>query len=270
MGNKDNGNADNRLLVLVVFVLAIVCTAAITVLLIKGAPKAVEVATTEIGAGVSAEEVEKTVAKFLKDNPYVIVEAFQAAKQADADKERVNSEQAIKTRADEILNDPNSPFTGNPDGDVTIVKFSDYSCGYCKRVVPDLITLLSEDKNIKFVMKDFPILGPQSTVNSKAAMAVFKLNPDKWWDFHKAMLKTTPRNKEQLLALAAKQGVDSAALETEMAKPEYQAQIQKNISLGGAIGVRGTPAFVINGNFVRGAVGLDVFRERVAAARARK
>jgi protein-disulfide isomerase len=263
------GNTENRVLIIVVFLLTIACSVALTLLLVKPAATE-EQQVTAIGAGVSAEEVEKTVALFLKENPHVIVAAFQASKQKDATKEREASEKAIKSRANEIVNDPSSPFTGNPKGDVTIVKFSDYNCGFCKRVVPDLQKILDTDKNVKFVMKDFPILGPRSSINSSAAVSVFRLNPEKWWEFNKAMLKNTPRNDEQLYALVAKHGVDVDALKLEMKKPEVAAHLDKNRSLGSAIGVRGTPAFVINGEFIRGAVGLDTFRERIAAARAGK
>ncbi len=262
------GNSASRFLAVLVFLLTIVCTASVTLLVVGNTQEEQEQTQgTEVVSGVSAEEIEKTVAQFLKDNPYVIVQAFQAAKQQEADKEREQSEQAIKLRKQEINNDPYTPFTGNPDGDVTIVKFSDYNCGFCKRVVPDIITLLEEDKNIKFVVKDFPILGPRSIENSKAAIAVFKIAPEKWWEFHMAMLKRSPNTNDQLLALAGSVGVDMAQLQEEMKKPEYQKQIDKNLALGSAIGVRGTPAFVINGEFIRGAVGLDVFKDRIAAAR---
>ena len=261
------GNSANRLLLVLVFVLTIVCTATITFLAVKGeAPEP----KTQIGAGVSAEDVAEIVEKFITENPNVIIQAFQQAKQRQAVREREVAEKEIKVREKDINHDPKTPFTGNPDGDVTIVKFSDYNCGFCKRVVPDLLTILKEDKNVKFVMKDFPILGPRSTANSKAALAVNKMAPEKWWDFHLAMLKSAPRTDDQLLALAEKVGVDSAKLKVEMAKAEHAKQITKNLSLGQSIGVRGTPAFVINGEFIRGAVSLDIFKERIAAARARK
>ena len=130
------------------------------------------------------------------------------------------------------------------------------------------MTILAEDKDVRFVMKDFPILGNTSSILSKAAVAVYQVAPEKWFDFHIAMLKTTPRNEAQILALAGQHGIDAETLKTQINAATVQRQIEKNMTLGSDIGVRGTPALVINGRFIRGAVDVEELRRLVAEARA--
>lgn len=270
-------NPTNRLLALVVVILTVVATVSLTLhfnndtqtaasggLDANAAPSEVE------NFEVNPEVMEKLIGDYLAKHPEVIVSAFEAVK---VKQERLLAERAgktIQTKIVDLEKDPRTPYVGNGDADVTIVKFSDYNCGYCKRVVPDLITLLKEDKNVKLVVKDFPILGPQSIVSSKAAIVAGQLSPEKWWKFHTGMLKSSPRNEAQVLAIAEKAGYDVEAFKAEMKKPWVDNQIQKNMKLGTEIGIRGTPAFVIGGELKRGAIGLSDFREAVAKARADK
>lgn len=270
-------NTTNRFFIVVVVILTIMTTISLT-LQFSSNGKLGENATATSGvsssSGVTSSfdraAIEKIIAEYLDEHPEIILSSFYKAKQLQEEQVTANSEKTIKSKREELENDPKSPYVGNKNADVTIVKFSDYNCGYCKRVLPDLITLLKEDKNLKLVLKDFPILGPQSVLTSKAALAANSLDPSKWWKFHTAMMKSTPRNKEQIFEIAKKVGYDLVALEAEINKPAIDAQIQKNLGLGQSIGVRGTPAFVIGGNFIRGAVGLSTFREEVKKARAAK
>ncbi len=236
----------NRILTLLVVVLAIVATSAVTMVVGKSGEGA-----------INKEEVEKVIATFLTDNPEVIVEAFSEAQRRQEAKAAEDSEKTIKERSDELVNDATTPQSGSKDANVNIVMFSDYNCGFCKRVMPDVARILEENDDVRFIHKDMPILGERSVVNAKAAVAAYYLNPDKWLAFHTEMLLRTPRNDDQLFALAEKQGIDKEALKKEMESAKVQERLQKNIMLGQAVGVRGTPAFIINGEFIRGAVGYD-------------
>jgi len=246
-----------RALFLALFILVIIATASVTSLMVSS------------GGGVSKSKVEEIVYNYLKNNPSAIVEAFNSAQAEQQAREVAQASKKIAERIDDLENDPTSPFVGNPKGDVVIVEFFDYNCGYCKRALPTLATLIAEDKNLKVVFKDFPILSEQSHTLSKAALAVFNMSPDKFWDFHKTLMKQTPRTDEQLFAKAAEMGIDAGALKAEMAKPEYQEKIQANLSLGSDIGIRGTPGFIIGGEFVPGAIGIDAFRQKIQDARDR-
>lgn len=249
----------NRLLIVLVVILSIVSAASITALTSKNS-----------GTGnVDEERVKEIVYEFLSSSPDVIVNAFNDARAAQESQQNKQAEKQISKNITLLENDPRTPVIGNPDGDVTIVKFSDYNCGYCKRVAPDLIKLLEEDKDVKLVVKDFPILGERSVINSQAAMAVYALDKSKYENFHLEMLKRTPRNDEQLFALAKKEGIDPDALSAEMQKPRYDLQVEETMKLANEIGIRGTPAFIIGGEYIPGAISYEQLKEKVAAARAR-
>lgn len=252
----DNSNV--RALLLALVVLVVVSTASITALVAGGGSS---------GGGVSAGQVEDIVFDYLKKNPQVIVQAFEQARAEQEAKDLEQASAAIAGKRDELENNPSTPFAGNQDGDVTIVEFFDYNCGYCKRVVPDFITLLNEDKNLKIVFKDFPILGEQSVTIAKAALAVNKIAKDKFWNFHTVMMQQTPKTNEQLFARATELGIDAEQLKAEIEKPEYAEKIQSNLGLGQEVGIRGTPGFIINGEIVRGAIGVEEFRRMIDKAR---
>ncbi len=267
----------NRLLIFMVVILAVLSTAAITTLVVKDSSdegeasngaSIIDTANAASVSSASSAELEKAVGAYINANPEAIVNAFTRARTIQEAKEARVAEKNIGTRKNDLERDANTPFFGNPDGDVTIVKFSDFNCGFCKRVVPDIAALLAEDKNIRFVIKDFPIMGERSNKDAKASLAAFKINPEKYFDFYKAVMKKSPRTDAQLLALAETIGIDPKALKAEMKKPIYDAQLQKHLALGQSIGVRGTPAFIIDGKFVRGAISLQQFRNKVAEARA--
>jgi len=262
-------NTTNRFFIVVVIVLTIMTTISLTLQFSSNGELGENAnAASDSSGTIDRDAVEKIIAEYLDAHPEIILNSFYKARQKQEQKISANAAKTIKTKREELENDPKSPYVGKKDADVTIVKFSDYNCGYCKRVVPDLITLLKEDKNLKLVLKDMPILGPQSVLNSKAALVANSLDPSKWWKFHTSMMKSTPRNKDQILAIAKKVGFDTAKFEAEMNNPAIDAQLQKNLALGQSIGVSGTPAFVIGGKFIRGAVGLSVFRDEISKARA--
>ncbi len=219
------------------------------------------------GGAVSDDKIEAAVENFIAEKPEKLIEALQRGQQAQAQRKAEEAQQSISKKRNELEKDDGTPVFGNPEGDVVIVKFSDYNCGYCKRVMPTLNELLGADSNIKVVVKDFPILGPQSVQNAKAALAVYALDEAKYQGFHEAMLKRTPRNQDQLVALAGEFGVDKNRLLAKMEEASIGDQLAENMKLGQSIGVQGTPAFVVNGEFVRGAIGVDEFKRLIEDAR---
>ncbi len=257
----------SRFLVLVLFILTIVATASVT-LLVGGKQAGISLgASTDGGAAVSEDAVGELVRDYIVNNPEEIVNAFLAARQKQEQQAAQEAEKNIVAKLDDIENSPNSPEFGNTDGDVVFVKFNDYNCGFCKRVAPDVDKLLASDKNIKFVVKEFPILGAQSTKLAKAALAFNALSPAQYGEFHKNLLKATPRTDAQIKAAAEKLGVSGDELLAKMESDEVQQEINASLQLGQSIGVSGTPAFVIGGEFIRGAVGVDQMRAAIKRAR---
>lgn len=264
----------HRLLITLVLVLAVIATASTTALVMQNKEETKNiinpVAIAESiapAAGLGEADVERIVERFLMKKPEVVISAIEAYRAKQQRDESARAQENIGKYRNELERDENTPVVGNPDGDVTVVKFSDYSCGYCKRAMPEILKLLENDKNVRVVIKDFPILGPQSEVAARAALAAHALDSSKYWDFHAAMLKKSVRNKDQALSIAAESGYDREALSTEMEKPIYQERIERNRTIGQAVGVRGTPAFVINGQLVPGYIDYAQMKRIIDAAR---
>ncbi len=212
--------------------------------------------------------VEEVVRDYLRRNPEVLLEAIEAMRaKRDAEQQATVRKNLVSLRGD-LENDPTSPVGGNPRGDVTIVEFFDYQCPYCKRVFPAVQTLLKTDGNIRYVFKEFPILGPQSVVAARAALAAWKLDRDRYVPFHTALMQSKGRLSERkILDVAAEIGLDVERLRAAMADPGIDKVLARNAELARALDINGTPAFVIGENVVPGAVDLDTLTALVSAAR---
>ena len=180
--------------------------------------------------------------EYLRQHPEIVIEAIRAfqAKEEQANKNRAQA--SLVSRRDELVNDPTSPVSGNPDGDVTIVEFFDYRCGFCKKVFPIVMALLKKDRNIRYVFKEFPILGPESVVASRAALAAWRLDKDKYLDFHVGLMETRGSLPEsKVMTLAAKSGYDVEGLRAGMADPEIEEILKRNLQLADSLNINGHP-----------------------------
>jgi protein-disulfide isomerase len=167
-----------------------------------------------------------------------------------------------------LRNNPNDPVIGNPNGDVTMVEFFDYRCGYCKRVFDDVQTLVKEDGNIRVVMKEFPILGPDSVHASRAAQAVWLHQKDKYYPFHYAMMTNKgDLSEDKIMDLAKGAGVNVADLKEQMKDPLVDETLKATLHQASALDISGTPAFVFGSSIQPGAMPLDTMKEMVAAMR---
>lgn len=215
-----------------------------------------------------AKAVEDLVRQYILDHPETIIESMQNFQIRQQLAEQEAAAAALVTYREEVKNDPSSPVAGNPEGDVTVVEFFDYRCGYCKRVFPTIQDLLKSDGNVRYVFKEMPILGPDSVTASRAALAVWSLQPEKYFEFHAALMEAPGTlDEEQVLATAEKLGLDPDELKTAMAKPEIQETIERNLALAQALAIQGTPAFIVGDVLTPGAIDGDQLRELVAAAR---
>jgi len=202
------------------------------------------------------EKIQKIVREYLKQHPEVVIDALQ---QYQAKQDAQKAEQARQTIAaakDELLNDTANPVGGNPKGDVAIVEFFDYRCPYCKAVDPDLQKALSADGNVRLIYKEFPILGPESIVAAKAALAA--VAQDKYQPFHdKLMAFKGNLDDATIYSLAGEAGLDVTRLKADMEKPEVKDQINRNYRLADKLNIQGTPAFIIGGELLPGAASYE-------------
>lgn len=211
------------------------------------------------------------VKAYLLENPEVLIEAMdvlQSRQQAAAEQ---NDKQIVDANRDAIFNDAASWVGGNPDGDVTVVEFLDYRCGYCRKAWQEVDELVKSDGNIRIVMKEFPILGEQSVISSRFAIAVLQLHGNEAYaTTHDALISLrADANDESLERLAGELGYDWAELQTRMNAPEVTSVIEANHALAQKLDISGTPTFVIDGTMVRGYVPLDGMRDIIAQERAK-
>ena len=214
------------------------------------------------------EAVNKLIHDYLMNNPKVLSDALDhadAAAKADAD---AASKTALTDRREELERDPTSPVLGNPNGDVTVVEFFDYRCPYCKASAPIVADLLAQDKKVRLVLKDFPILGKESVFASRVALVAQKHG--KYAEFHKAMFALkTPVNNDTTLDVAKSVGLDPVQVKKEMEASEIDTILKHNYDLAKAINAEGTPAFIVGDTMSPGALTLDGLKTQIAAARAK-
>lgn len=199
-----------------------------------------------------ADQIEKIVRDYLLREPEIIYQALQELQRRQTEAAAVRQREAIAANRTELLEASHTPVGGNPNGDVTLVEFFDYRCAYCRRVVPSMQALLDEDRDLRVVFKDLPVLGPDSVRAARAALASRK--QDGYVPFHFALMAADDLSIEGIRAAAAALGLDPDRLEADMASPEVIAAIEANYALAEELGIEGTPAFVIGDQLIPGAV----------------
>lgn len=210
----------------------------------------------------------RKIRDYLVANPEVLVEAMQEFERRQDSQRDAVALKAISQHKAELLSDPESPSGGNATGDVVIVDFNDYQCPYCKRAHQALKSVVSADGKVKVVYKDLPILGEPSRIAALAAMAAVKQG--KHLALHNALMEFSGKlDRDRILEIAASVGLDVALLQKDMEDPKFKQLIERNMALAGALGVRGTPAFVIGDQFVPGAIDADALKQLIAEARKR-
>lgn len=209
------------------------------------------------------------VRAYLLENPEVIFEAAAVMEQRQQEMQNANDGNLIENHADAIFDDGHSWVGGNLEGDVTIVEFTDYMCGYCRRAFPEVEELIASDGNIRFILKEFPILGEQSLVASRYAIAAQQvLGDDAYKALHDAMM--TYKGEMALPALtdlAEALDLDADKIQDHMDSDEVSAVIVENRALAQTLQVSGTPTFIVQNQIVRGYVPLEGLQEIVADIR---
>ena len=219
-------------------------------------------------------EIERIIKDYLLKHPELLQEVMSELEKrqtaADAEKHRG----AIKELSATIFNSSRQVTLGNLQGDVTVVEFFDYNCGYCKRAMTDMLDLLKSDGKVKFVLKEFPVLGEGSMQAAQVAVAVRmqdKTGGKKYLEFHQKLLASRGSiDKARAVAAAKEVGLDVARIEKDLASEEVKATLEESYKIAEALGLNGTPSYVVGSDVVVGAVGLKVLKEKVNTARCGK
>lgn len=225
-------------------------------------------ATASAADELDEKRVMEIVEKMLRERPEIIVDALTAyqEKQELAKKER--QQEMLNSYADTLFSKKGDPFIGNANGKVTIVEFFDYRCGYCKRVLNDVVAVMKANADVKIVFKEFPILGDASMLVTRVSLAVNAVAPAKYGEFHKKVMGGRGSvDKASLLHIASALGIDTAAVEVAMESDDVSTAIRDNYLLAEQLGIRGTPAFVIGDQVVPGAIDRATLEKLIAGQR---
>lgn len=225
----------------------------------SGAPPAV--------AAIDAAALNPMIESYLMSDPKILQRMSVALDSTMQAEERQKATGAIASMHDKIFNDPGQVVLGNPDGDVTLVEFFDYNCGYCRTALPDMATLLAEDPNLRVVLKEFPILSNESIDAARIAVLVGDADVD-YWTFHEALYSSRAKvDKQVALAAASDLGLSPVALELDMNSESVAAKIQTSYAIAKALNITGTPTYIIGNEIIPGAIGVDELKARIANMR---
>lgn len=215
------------------------------------------------------QAIEAIIKDYLVKNPDVLQEAIAEGERRAQETQKLAQGAALKESREALVNSPHSVVAGNPTGDVTLVEFFDYNCGYCRKALGDIQALIKSDPKLRVVLKDFPVLGAESLEASKLSLAAKQqLKGDKLFEFHVKLLESKGRvNGEKAMAVAKEMGLDTARLAKDAQGAEVKAALAENVGLGDKLGLSGTPAFIIGDEIIPGAVGLDPIRKTIADVR---
>jgi protein-disulfide isomerase len=243
---------------------------ALLALALCGAPPT---ASAQSFSDVQRGDIETIVRNYLLAHPEVLEEAMTELSKRQAAAETEKHEASVTSNAETIFNSPRGVTLGNKEGDVTFVEFFDYNCGYCKRAMTDMLDLMKTDPKLKVVLKEFPVLSQGSVEAAQVAVAVRMQDASgkKYLDFHQKLLGGRgPADKARAMAAAKEAGLDMGKIEKDLTSPEVRATLEENLKLAEAMGMNGTPSYVIGKQVVIGAVGLDNLKEKIGIARCGK
>jgi protein-disulfide isomerase len=218
-------------------------------------------------------EIEAIIKSYLMAHPEVLQEALGELEKRQTAADAEKHQAAVKDNAKTLFTSERQVVLGNPQGDITMVEFFDYNCGFCKRAMTDMLDLMKSDPKLKIVLKEFPVLGEGSTQAAQVAVAVRMQDKSgkKYLDFHQKLLGGRGQaDRAHALAVAKEIGLDMTRLEKDMASDEVKASLEESFKLADALGLTGTPSYVVGSNIVVGAVGLPALKEKVNTARCGK
>lgn len=241
-------------------------------LLTAGLLASATVVATGTAANALDDQQKKEFGAFIREyliaNPEIMLEVQDALEKKQQDTRTSQASEGIAANSKAIFSTASDITLGNPNGDVTIVEFFDYNCTYCKRALTDMETILSSDKKVRFILKEFPILGPDSMAAHRVASAFKAIAPEKYPQFHKQLLGGQQRATEQTaIAVAVALGVSESAIRKSMKDNPNDQQIRATYELANNLGVTGTPFYVVGNEAVFGAVGHEELSSKISNIR---
>ncbi len=234
------------------------------------APPGAAAPTTEVAAMSDTErsEIEGVIKNYLMTNPEIVRDAIDELQRRQDQAEQADRVKAIADNSDLLFASTRQVVLGNPKGNVTLVEFFDYNCGYCKRAHADMVKLMEEDKDLRVVLKEFPVLGEGSVEAAQVSIAVRILAPEKSGEFFDALLSVNGQvNGAKAIAVAEDLGLDAAKIRETIKSDEVKQTIGEAYSLATNLSLTGTPSYVTAQEVVVGAVGYDALKAKIAEAR---
>ncbi|GGK41113.1 DsbA family protein [Salinarimonas ramus] len=215
------------------------------------------------------DAIGEVVREYLLENPELMREVFAELERRQVAEQEARQREAMTAMRDELFDADHDIVLGNPEGDVTLVEFFDYNCGFCKRALGDVMAMIERDPELRVVLKDFPVLGPGSLEAARIGVAATEqMTPEQAERFHMELLLTRGQvDGARALAVAEEMGLDMAALEEAVNGERVAEIITTNIDLADRLGLTGTPAWVVGDGVIFGAVGVERLTEAVANAR---
>jgi protein-disulfide isomerase len=234
------------------------------------ASSAVASAQAQTFSADQRQEIGTIIKEYLLAHPDVMQDVMAELEKRQQAAETEKHRAAVIENKATLFSSPHQVVLGNPQGNVTMVEFFDYNCGFCKRAMSDMFDLIKTDSNLKFVLKEFPVLGEGSVEAAHVAVAARMQDATgkKYIEFHQKLLGGRGgADKSRALAVAKEVGFDMARIEKDMNSDEVKKTIDENLKLADALGVNGTPSYVVGDEVVIGAVGIDSLREKISAER---
>lgn len=242
------------------------CTAAVIGMAAFGPATAVSAASFD---DAQRKEIGEIVRDYLMKNPEVLQDVISELEKKQQEEAAKAQAAALQDAQDELFNSKHGSVVGNVNGTATVVEFFDYNCGYCKRAVSDLGDMMKSDPDLKVILKDLPVLGQDSVEAAQVALAVKQqLSGSKLFEYHYTLMHSKGRvGQQQALDLAESMGLDMDRLKKDMTSSDIKAALRENFALGDKLGLSGTPAFIIGGSVIPGAIGKKPLEQMVANTR---
>jgi len=220
-------------------------------------------------ASINKEEVKQIVKEYIDENPKAIIASIQEMQKREYEEMMKQAQAKIHDNKDALQGKDSeiAPFSGNKNGDVVIVTFLDYRCGYCKKTNNDLKQLVQQDPNVKIVFKEYPVLGLPSQNLARTALAVYLVDPSKYIDFHNALMNVNEVNDKILDQTYKSLNLDKDKIVLALKDPRVQKELENVVMLAEKLDIRGTPAFIIDEELIPGAIDLKNLTDKVKNVR---
>lgn len=223
----------------------------------------------ELPHALTKQDVEAIVQQYIMEHPEVLLQSVEALREREEAAKKQQARGALMSHQADLFEDPSAPVAGASGNVVRIVEFFDYRCGFCKRVDPTMMTLLKHNPNVQVIFKEFPILGPESNLAAKAALAAHRQGA--YLQFHASLMSSNePVSQESLQQLAGTLNLDLGRFKTDMESPDIHETIERNQQLAQILNISSTPTFVIESELVEGALDAEALNKLIEKVREEK